>query len=181
PGDLLVGYGARVRAVTGGRVGYLAEVTPHRDALPPQVLVEHGDHADREVTGYAAADLEEADGPFRRDPRVPVRQEGHVLDPGPHRVQVLDGALDDRCREHVPGRRVIPARHDDRQVLLGRRHEPRVLRVDLVVLLHATAADQPVEELVREVALAGLVCPHPLVAQRGLEPPHGLTFRYGGV
>src|SRR5690606_39847522 len=64
PGDLLVGYGARVRAVTGGRVGYLAEVTPHRDALPPQVLVEHGDHADREVTGYAAADLEEADGPF---------------------------------------------------------------------------------------------------------------------
>ena len=42
----------------------------------------------------------------------------------------------------------------DRQVLLRRRKQPRVLRIDLVVLLQRAAQQDAVHELVREVALA---------------------------
>src|SRR5690606_7399855 len=66
PRDLLVGHGARVRAVARRRVADLAEVAPQRHAFAAQVLMQHRDDADREVAGDAAADLEEADRRLRR-------------------------------------------------------------------------------------------------------------------
>ena len=61
PGDLLVGHGAGVGTIAGGRVADLAEVAPERRLLAFQILAQHGHDADREVAGNAAADLEEAD------------------------------------------------------------------------------------------------------------------------
>src|SRR3569833_274276 len=58
PGNLLVRYGAGVRAEGGCGIGDLAEIAPVRNIVPFQVLVHHGHYADGKVPGDAAADLE---------------------------------------------------------------------------------------------------------------------------
>src|SRR5215203_2799910 len=58
PRDLFVGNGAGIGAIARGRIGDLAEVSPDGNVLPLQILVEHGNDADRKVAGDAAADLE---------------------------------------------------------------------------------------------------------------------------
>src|ERR1019366_6778398 len=124
PGDLLVGYGPGVRAVAGSRIGDLAEVGPHGDVLALQVRVQHRDHADGEVAGDAAADLEKANPVATTVRRVPVGQCHHVFDAGAHGVDVLDVAGDAVARVHVAQGRVFPARHPDRKVLLARSEHP---------------------------------------------------------
>src|ERR1043166_8018935 len=81
PGDLLVRDGAGVGAVARRRVADLAEVAPERDVRTLQVLVQHWDDADREVTRDAAGDLEEADRRLLRRSLVVVGERHHVLDP----------------------------------------------------------------------------------------------------
>jgi len=72
-------------------------------------------------------------------------------------------------RVDVAVRRVLPAGHEDWQVALAGGDEPRVGGVDLVVFVQAAAAQDPVEELVREDALAGGVVAGPLVEDRVLD------------
>jgi len=105
----------------------------------------------------------------------------HVLDAGAHGVDVLHVAGDDVAREHVAQRRVFPAGDDDREVLLAGGEHPGVLRVDLVGLLELTAAQNLVHELVREIALAGLVGLHPFLEHDVLDAAHGLHLGDAGV
>src|SRR5476649_251175 len=48
-GDLLVRHRAGVRPVARGRVADLAEIPPERHARQLQILMQHGDDADRKV------------------------------------------------------------------------------------------------------------------------------------
>ena len=82
---------------------------------------------------------------------------------------------------HVAERGVLPAGHEHRQVALHRREQPAVLRIDLVGRRQLAAAQHAVEELVREVALAGPVGGDPLLEHRRLDPPHRLFLGDAGV
>ena len=56
----------------------------------------------------------------------------------------------------LPERRVLPARHEERQIALGRGDAARSrLRIDLVLGDQPLRAQELVEVLVREEALAG--------------------------
>ena len=139
--------------------------------------MQHRDDADREVAGDAAADLEEAQRGILGDFRVMIGEIHHVLDAALHRVHVLDVAVDHVRGEDVARRRIFPARHDDRQVLLRGSQHPRVLRIDLIEFLELSAEENPVHELVREVALPGLVGGRPLVENRLLDATDRFRFR----
>ena len=66
------------------------------------------------------------------------------------------------------------------KILRGGQH-PGMPRIDLVVPLQAPAAQDPVQELVREAALARAVGPDPLGQHRGLDAAHRLRLRDAGV
>src|SRR5690606_17127024 len=180
PRDLLVRDGAGVRAVARRRVRDLAEVGPQR-RRPLQVLLEHRNDADREVARDAAADLEESDPGLVAVGRVPVGEPGHVLDPRLDGVRALDVTFEHVRGEDVAGGRVLPAGDDHRQVLLGGGDEPRVLRVDLIELFEPAGADDPVEELVREVAAAVGLGGLPLVEDGGFEAAERFLLGDAGV
>src|SRR5262245_4316101 len=55
PGDLFVGHRAAIAPIARGTVADLAEVAPEGDARLPQVLVQHGHHADGEVASDTPA------------------------------------------------------------------------------------------------------------------------------
>ena len=82
---------------------------------------------------------------------------------------------------HVAERRVLPAGHEHRQLLLHRGQQPRVFRVDLVLLLQHARGENLVHELVREIALARLVGAHPFLEHRGLDPAHRFHLGNAGV
>ena len=107
---------------------------------------------------------------------IPVGEEGHVFDAGADGVNVFDFSGDDVGRIHVAHGRVFPTGHDDRDVFLHRGDDPRVLRVDLVILLELARLDGPPHEFVREIALARGIGGHPFLEDGFLEPPHGLHF-----
>src|SRR5204862_5911005 len=116
PGDLLVRYGARVRAIARRRVADLAEVAPQRHVVSLEILVNHRDDADGEIASDAAADLEESDRGCRRRVAVPRREAHHRLDAALDRLRILDLAFHAPCGEDVAERRVFPAGYEDRQV-----------------------------------------------------------------
>src|SRR5262245_21307526 len=175
PGDLLVRRRPAVGAVRRRRLGDLAEVSP-RARQAPEILVQQRDDADREVPRDATADLEEPEPRGLVGRRVPVDQPYHVLDPALHDARI-DVAARAGGGAHVPERGVLPARHEERQVALRGRHEPRALRVDLVVGREAPRAQELVEVLVREGARAGALRLGPQLEHVVLDLPHGLLFR----
>src|SRR5205814_906699 len=82
---------------------------------------------------------------------------GHVFDAGAYGVHVPDVAAHHRCGKHVPEGRILPARHDDRQILFAGGHHPGMLRVDLETLLQLPAAKNLVHEFVREIMFSRAV------------------------
>lgn len=74
PSDFFVGNCTGITSVAGGRVADLAEVAPEWHIGAAEVLVEHGDNANREVACDAAADLKEADGCFVTGRRIPISE-----------------------------------------------------------------------------------------------------------
>ena len=91
-------------------------------------------------------------------------------------MRALDVAGQDVGGEDVAGRRVLPPGRDNRQVLLGGGHEPRVSRIDLVELFEPARPDDPVEDLVGEQPLAPLLGAVPLVDERRLDPAERLLL-----
>ena len=89
---------------------------------------------------------------------------------------LFDVARDAVAREDVAERRVLPARHEHRQVALGRGQQPAVLRIDLVVLLEHARPQDLVHELVREESLARLVRSLPLVEDGAFDAADGLVL-----
>ena len=146
---------------------------------------EHRHDADREVARDAAADLEEADRALAAGRLVPVREDHHVLDAGAHRVHVLDVARDAVAAKMLPSVESSQPGTNIGRFFSRRREQPAVLRVDLVVLLEHARAQDPVEELVREVAAAA-PCPRAATprARRsrcgGSPPPRGCRCRSRG-
>ncbi len=182
PGDLLVGHGAAVGTVAGGAVADSAEEAPTA-GLPvqPKILVEHGHHADGKISRYSAADLEHPEGFFLGGFGVEVRKPRHVFDARADRVDVLHILADHGGGEHVAEGGVLPAWNHDGQVLLAGGQHPAVFRVDLVVLLQSAATDQPIEELVGEVALPSGVRAGPFCEHRFFDAAHGLHLGDAGV
>src|SRR5690606_21385577 len=80
PGDLFIGHRPRIGTITGGRITDLTEIAPKGGIGLFKVLIEHGDHANGKVPGYAPTDLEEAYA-LLGVPLVPIGQKGHVLYP----------------------------------------------------------------------------------------------------
>ena len=154
----------------------MAEVAPQRHVVSLEILVNHRDDADGEIASDAAANLEESDRGCRRRVAVPRREAHHRLDAAFDRLRILDLAFHAPRGEDVAERRVFPAGHEDRQVLVARGEQPAVGRVDLVELLQLAAANQAVHEFVREIALALLVGGNPIVDEQPLDTPHGLFF-----
>src|ERR1700736_6057179 len=64
PGDFFVGDCSGIGAVTGGGIADLAEIGPQRYVRALQILMQHGNDADREVAGDSAADLEKTERRF---------------------------------------------------------------------------------------------------------------------
>src|ERR1019366_9802613 len=108
PGDFFVGDGAGIGTVAGGGIADLAEVSPERNMFALKVLVEHGDHADGEVAGDAARDLEKAQRRGGGGLGVPLGQFHHVLDDGANGVDLLDVARDAVTGIHVAEGGVFP-------------------------------------------------------------------------
>ncbi len=96
-------------------------------------------------------------------------------------MHVLHVAPDHGGGEHVAQGAVLPARHDDGEVLLAGGDHPAVAGIDLVVLLEHARAQEAVEELVGEVTLAPLVGAHPLGQGGLLDAAHGLHLGDAGV
>ena len=146
PGDFLVRHRARITAIARGRVADLREITPERHAGPLEVLVQHRHDADRKIARDTAANLEKADRAFAifqqlRRFRIIVREPRHVLDARADGVHILDFTRHHATGVHVTQRGVLPAGHDDRQVLLAGREHPGILRIDLVKLLQLPRAN----------------------------------------
>ncbi len=97
--------------------------------------------------------------------------------PGAHGVHVLHVTAHHRRRIHVTERRILPARHDDRQLLFASRQHPGMLRVDLIALLQLSASKNLVHKLMREIMLSGAVGRDPLFEHYLLDPPHRLHLR----
>ena len=89
-------------------------------------------------------------------------------------MDVLHIALNAVPRVHVAQRRVLPAGHPHRQVLLRSGKHPGIPRIDLVMLLQPSTAKDPVHEFVREAAFPGAVGLDPFRQHRGLDPAHRL-------
>ena len=106
---------------------------------------------------------------------IPRCQLHHVFDTRAHRRR-LHVAADARRGEHVAERGILPARHHHGEILLRRGNHPRILGIDLVVLLERAAAQNFKEELVREEALAARVGALPFLHDGGFETAHGFLF-----
>ena len=144
--------------------------------------MQHRHDADGEIARDATADLEKPDRALAvlqllRGLRIPLRQPRHVFDSGAHRVHVLDFTRHAAARIHIAQRRILPARDDNRQVLLTRGQHPRILRIDLVALLQFSAAQNLVHELMREIPLTRLVRFRPLVRDHRLDTAHRFHLR----
>ena len=94
---------------------------------------------------------------------------------------VLDGALDAVGGKDVPQGRILPARHEQGQILFTGRHHPTVPGIDLIGVVQSPAAQQLIDILVREIALSlgfGLV---PEFPDGVIQLQHGGLFRNAGV
>ena len=58
PGNFFVGNCTTITTVTGCTVADLAEITPERNIVHFKILVQHRHHANREITGNTATNLE---------------------------------------------------------------------------------------------------------------------------
>jgi len=180
PGDFFVGDGTGVRTVGGGGVGNLAEIAPERDVVPFEVLVHHGDHADGEVAGDAATDLEEANALSGRVVAVPVGEPDHVFNAGFHGRRG-ELSLDAVGGEDVAHGAVFPAGDDDGEVFFGSGQHPGMLCRYLIVVLHHTAEKQLVHEFVWEEALVALLGILPYFEDVVLYFAEGFFFGDAGV
>ena len=105
----------------------------------------------------------------------------HVLDPRPHRMHVLERALDTVGRVDVAERRVLPPGHEDGEVGLGRGEQPAVGGIDFEVIVEPSGEEDAIEELVRKQAFADRVRPLPLFEHDVLDAPHRLVLGDAGV
>ena len=96
-------------------------------------------------------------------------------------MDVFDFAGDDMGGIHVAHSGVFPSGYDDRDVFLHRSDDPRILRVDLVILIELARLDRAPHELVREVTLPGSVGRHPFLKHGFFQAPHRFHLRDAGV
>ena len=96
-------------------------------------------------------------------------------------MNVLDIASDYVAGVHIAHRRIFPARHDHRQIFLHRGVHPRILYIDLVILLQRTAFQHLIHKFVREIMLARRVGLCPDIDHRLFQPAHCLMFRNARV
>ena len=181
PGDFFVGDGAGVASVARGGVADLAEVGPERDIRLAEVLVEHGDDADGEVAGDAAADLEEAYGGFVAGGGIPVGEGDHVFDAGADGVDIFHIPFDAMAGIHVAEGGVFPAGDKHGEVFLLGGDHPAVLGIDLETFLEFGRVEDAPEKFVREEALPLGVGVHPLFENDIFDAAHGFHFGDAGV
>ena len=181
PGDFFVGNGAGIGAVAGGGVADLAEVGPEGNGFAAQILVQHGDDADGEVTSDAAANLEKSERMPGGELGVPAGELDHVLDAGADGADVFDFAADDLRGEHVAESGVFPAGNEDGEIFLGGGEHPTVLRIDLVELFEFAFAKNLEKKLVREATVSGGVGGAPLFGDDAFDAAHGCFFGDAGV
>ena len=112
---------------------------------------------------------------------VPLRQRHHVLDAAANRLRRLDSTVQAVRGKHIPERRILPARNEDRQVCLGGRKQPAVFRIDFKERLENPRPQHLVEKFVREEPLAFLVRRGPMLEHDPLDAPHRLFFGNAGV
>ena len=82
---------------------------------------------------------------------------------------------------HVAQRRVFPSGDKDGQVLFSGGQQPTVFGIDLIGRLEVPGEQNPVYELVRKEALAGLVGADPFLQHFVLNAPHRLHLRDAGI
>ena len=92
-------------------------------------------------------------------------------------MDVFDIAADDGGGVHVAQGRILPARHDDGQILFGGGEHPGIFRVDLVVLLVFAAQQHLVEKFVREITFPLPVCVSPDFEHGFFHAAHRFAFR----
>jgi len=96
-------------------------------------------------------------------------------------VNGRQAAADGVRREDIPQSRVLPPRHENRQVRVARRQQPAVPRVDLVQRFEHLRAEDTVQELVRKTALLPSVGGEPLLQHDALDAPHRFLLGNAGV
>ena len=101
--------------------------------------------------------------------------------PGAHGMDVLDVAADDGGGIHVAQRGVLPAGHDDGQVLFRGGQHPGILRVNLVILFVFAAQQDLVEEFMRKEPFPALVGAGPNFEHGLFHAAHGFAFGNAGV
>ena len=181
PSDFFIGDGAGVAAVAGSRIADLAEVGPEGDIGLAEVLMEHGDDADGEVAGDAAADLEEPDGGFETGGGIPVGEGDHVFDAGADGVDIFHISFDAVASIHVAERGVLPAGDEHGEIFFLRGDHPAVFRIDLETFLEFGRVKDAPEKFVREKALPLGVGVHPLFEDDIFDAAHGFHFGNAGV
>ena len=130
----------------------MAEVGPEWDVVCSEILMQHRNDADREISRDPTGDLEESERGSWSGGGVPVRQFHHVLNPGPDDVDVLDVPLEAVGGKNIAGGAVLPAGNKEGEILFAGGDEPTVDWIDLVVGGEGSAAEDAIEKLVREVA-----------------------------
>src|SRR6058998_704345 len=100
-----------------------------------QVLVHHGNHANRKVPGNTTADLEEADTFFITVVFIIIGQPNHVFDSTFHCTRLDLTLIYIRSKDVTPGA-VFPSANNNRQVLFSSSDHPTILWIYLVVSLH---------------------------------------------
>src|SRR5690606_39013212 len=99
-----------------------------------QILVQHRHNANWEVTGNPTTNLEETDARSFRSAHVPLSKGAHVFDPAAHSVDVLHVSRNHVARKDVSKSGVFPTRDHHWEVLFSGGKQPRIFRIDLIVL-----------------------------------------------
>ena len=143
--------------------------------------MEHGDDADGEVAGDAAADLEEADGRPVAGGGIPAGEGDHVFDAGADGVDIFHIPFDAMAGIHVAEGGVFPAGDEHGEVFLLGGDHPAVFGIDLETFLEFGRVEDAPEEFVGEEAFALRVGIHPLFEDDIFDAAHGFHFGDAGV
>ena len=143
-------------------------------------MVQHRHHANGEIAGNTATNLEETYAFAIAVFHVPIGQPSHILDTALH-GGCLQFAFDHITGENVTHGAVFPTGYYDGQVALRRCQHPAVFWVDFVVLLQLTAVQNLVHVLVREISLALGFSAFPDAFDVLLQTTESLFFRNTGI
>src|SRR2546423_13548953 len=110
PGYFFIGMCTGIRSIGSSGIAYLAEITPERNFMHLQVLVHHGHYANRKITCYSPADLEETNSFSAGIVLIKIRKPYHVLNSTLHGIGAYL-AFDHIRGEDISHGTVFPASH----------------------------------------------------------------------